>query len=140
MKGADLHPKTTVSKSLQMPQKLGHSLRASLYKGSVVRQGKRLHINVLESKAISQALKRFKYQCHNQTMLVTMDNSIVVAYINKQGRTHSAEMCALLWKIMTWGHHYKITLRARYIPRCLNVMAELLSKANQVQLTEWSLH
>ena len=59
--------------------------------------------------------------------------------INKQGGTHSAEMCALLWKIMTWCHHYKITLKARHIPGCLNVMADLLSRSNQVQSTEWSL-
>ena len=26
------------------------------------------------------------------------------------------EMCALLWKIMTWCHHYQITLKARHIP------------------------
>ena len=51
-----------------------------------------------------------------------------------------AEMCALLWRIMTWYHHSHITLKARHIPGCLNVMADLLSKSNQVQLTEWSLH
>ena len=50
------------------------------------------------------------------------------------------KMCALLWKIMTWCHHYQITLKARHIPGCLNVMADLLSRSNQVQSTEWSLH
>ena len=35
---------------------------------------------------------------------------------------------------MTWCHHYQITVRARHIPGCLNVMAD------QVQSTEWSLH
>ena len=64
----------------------------------------------------------------------------MVACINKQGGTHSAEMCALLWKIMTWCHHYHITLKARHIPGCPNVMADLLSRSNQVQSTEWSLH
>ena len=64
----------------------------------------------------------------------------MVAYINKQGGTHSAEICAFLWKIMTWCHHYQITLKMRHIPGCLNVMADLLSRANQVQSTEWSLH
>ena len=49
-------------------------------------------------------------------------------------------MCALQWKIMTWCHHYHITLKARHIPGCLNVMADLLSRLNQVQSTEWSLH
>ena len=38
----------------------------------------------------------------------------MVAYINKQGGTHSAEMCTLLWKIMTWCHHYQITLKATH--------------------------
>ena len=101
---------------------------------------KRLHINVLGLKAVSLALRSFKDQRQNQTVLVATDNSIVVAYINKQGGTHSAEMCALLWKIMTWCHHYQITLKARHIPGCLNVMADLLSRSNQVQSTEWSLH
>ena len=64
----------------------------------------------------------------------------MVAYINKRGGTHSAEMCALLWRIMTWCHHYQITLKARHIPGCLNVMADLLSRSKQVQSTEWSLH
>ena len=64
----------------------------------------------------------------------------MVAYINKQGGTHSVEMCALLWMIITWCHHYQITLKARHIPGCLNVMADLLSRSNQVKSTEWSLH
>ena len=41
---------------------------------------------------------------------------------------------------MTWCHHYHITLKARHIPGCLTVMADLLSRSNQVQSTEWSLH
>ena len=124
----------------RLKRRLGRSLRPKFYKGSVVRSEKRLHINVLELKAVSLALCDFKDQCQNQTVLVATDNSTVVAYINKQGGTHSAEMCALLWKIMTWCHHYHITLKARHIPGCLNVMADLLSRSNQVQSTEWSLH
>ena len=38
------------------------------------------------------------------------------------------------------GHRYHITLKARHIPGCLNVMADLLSRSNQMQSTEWSLH
>ena len=41
---------------------------------------------------------------------------------------------------MTWCHHYQITLKARHISGCLNVMANLLSRSNLVQSTEWSLH
>ena len=113
-------------------------LDQSSTKGLWSAREKRLHINVLELKAVSLALRSFKDQCQNQTVLVATDNSTVVAYINKQGGTHSAEMCALLWKIMTWCY-YHVTLKARHIPGCLNVMADLLSRLNQVQSTEWSL-
>ena len=142
MKGADLHPK---DHSIQLftdasNEGWGAHLDQNSTKGLWSEQEKRLHINVLELKAVSLALRDFKDQCQNQTVLVATDNSTVVAYINKQGVTHSAEMCALLWKIMTWCHHYHITLKARHIPGCLNVMADLLSRSNQVQSTEWSLH
>ena len=142
MKGSDLHPK---DHSIQLftdtsNEGWGAHLEQSSTKGLWSDQEKRLHINVLALKAVSLALRQFKDQCQNQTVLVSTDNSTVVAYINKQGGTHSADMCALLLKIMTWCHHYHITLKARHIPGCLNVMADLLSRSNQVQSTEWSLH
>ena len=142
MKGADLHPK---DHSIQLftdasNEGWGAHLDQRSTKGLWSDQEKRLHINVLELKAVSLARRNFKDQCQDQTVLVATDNSTVVAYINKQGGTHSVEMCALLWKIMTWCHHYHITLKARHIPGCLNVMADLLSRSNQVQSTEWSLH
>ena len=71
------------------------SVYKRLKRRSVARQGKRLHINVLELKAVSLALQRFMDRCQNQTVLVAMDNSTVVASINKQGGTHSAEMGAV---------------------------------------------
>ena len=119
-----------------LKQRLGQTSTKGLWSD----REKRLYINVVELKAVSLALQSFKDQCENQTVLVATDNSTVIAYINNQGGTHSAEMCALLWKIMTWCHHYKITLRARHIPGCLNVMGDLQSRSNQVQSTEWSLH
>ena len=142
MKGSDLHPK---DHSIQLftdasNKGWGTHLEQTSAKGLWSDREKRLHINVLELKAVSLALQRFKDQCQKQTVLVATDNSTVVAYINKQGGTHSSEMCALLWKIITWCHRYQITLKARHIPGCLNVMADLLSRSNQVQSTEWSLH
>ena len=120
MKGSDLHPK---DHSIQIftdssNEGWGAHLDQSSTKGLWSDQEKRLHINVLELKAVSLALRSFKDQCQNQTVLVATDNSTMVAYINKQGGTHSVEMCALLWKIMTWCHRYHITLKARHIPAC----------------------
>ena len=107
MRGADLQPK---DHSFQLftdasNEGWGANLDQSSTKGLWSDQEKGLHINVLE----------LKDQCQNQTVLVPTDNSTLVAYINKHGGTHSAEMCALLWKIMTWCHHYHIPLKARHI-------------------------
>ena len=142
MKGSDLHPKDHSIKLFidASNEGWGAHLGLASTKGLWSEKEKSLHINVLELKAVSLVLQSFKDQCQNQTVLVATDNSIVVAYINKQGGTHSAEMCALLWKIMTWCHHSQRTLKTRHIPGCLNVMAILLSRLNQVQSTEWSLH
>ena len=142
MKGSDLHPK---DHSIQLftdasNEGWGAHLEQNSTQGLWSPQEKGLHINVLELKAVFLALRHFKDQCQDQPVLVATDNSTVVAYINKQGGTHSVEMCTLLWRIMTWCHHFHITLKVRYIPGCLNVMADLLSRSNQVQSTEWSLH
>ena len=123
-----------------LKRRLERSLRPKFYKGSVVRSGKKATHKCPRIEGGLPGLRDFKDQCQNQTVLVATDNLTVVAYINKQGGTHSAEMCAQLWKIMTWCHHYHITLKARHTPGCLNVMADLLSRSNQVQSTEWSLH
>ena len=142
MKGSDLHPKDYSIQLFTDASNEGWSahLEQTSTQGLWSPQEKGLHINVLELKAVFLALRHFKDQCQDQTVLVATDNSTVVAYINKQGGTHSAEMCALLWRIMTWCHHSHITLKARHIPGCLNMMANLLSRSNQVQSTEWSLH
>ena len=101
IKGADFHPK---DHSIQLftdasNEGWGAHLDQNSTKGLWSDREKRLHINVLELKAVSLALRNFKDQCQNQTVLVATDNSTVVAYINKQGGTHSAEMCALCGRL-----------------------------------------
>ena len=99
----------------------------------------RLHINFLELKAVLLALKSFQHLCRDQIVLVAMDNSTVVSYINKQGGMKSGSLCALLWRLLSWCHPRGIILRARHIPGRLNVIADKLSRHNQVIQTEWSL-
>ena len=59
---------------------------------------------------------------------------------SQQGGTHSAEMCAVLWKMMTWCHHYQITLRARHILGCQNVMANLPGRTKSNQQNGHCIH
>ena len=64
----------------------GAHLDQSSTKGLWSEGEKRLHINVLELKAVSLALRSFKDQCQNQTVLVTMVNS---GSLHKQTRRNS---------------------------------------------------
>ena len=77
MKGADLHPK---DHSIQLftdasNEGWGAHLDQNSTKGLWSVREKRLHINILELKAVSLALRDFKDQCQNQTVLVATDNS-----------------------------------------------------------------
>ena len=124
LKGSDLHPK---DHNIQIfidasNTDWGISVDQDSVKGLWSDGEKRLHINVPELKEFL-VLKKSWNQCQNQTVLIATVYSTVVAHINKWGGTHSVEMCALLWRLMTWCHHYKIALHASHIPACLNVMA-----------------
>ena len=99
----------------------------------------RLHINFLELKAVLLALKSFEHLCKGHIVLVATVNTTVVSYINKQGGMRSGSLCALLWRLLSWCHPREIVLRARHIPGHLNVIADKLSRHNQVIQTEWSL-
>ena len=140
LKGADLYPQEHNVQVFTDTSNIGWGAHLRFYQRTVVRSRKIIAQKRLEPKAVFLALKHFRLQCQNQTVLVATDNSTVVAYINKQGGTHSVEMCALLWRIMSWCHRFKISLRARHIPGCLNVIADSLYRSTQIQSTEWSLH
>ena len=87
MKGADPHSKDHGIQIFTDTSNKGWAVVQVSTKGLFSDREKRLHINVLELKAVSLALKRFKDQCQNQTVLVGKDNSTVVAYINKEQPT-----------------------------------------------------
>ena len=118
-----------------LKQRLGCSLRSKFYKGSVVR--KATHKRPRIEGGLPGSLKL--QGPVPEPSSASCNGQLNSGSLHKQTRRNSAEMCALLWKIMTWCHHYHITLKTRHIPGCLNVMADL-SRSNQVQSTEWSLH
>ena len=124
----------------RLKQRLGVHIEQASTKG-LVRQGKKATHKCSRavgglpgpSKVQGPVSKANSVGCYGQL------NS---SNLHKQTRRNprDGDVCALLWKIMTWCLHYQITLKARHIPGCLNVMADLLSRLNQVQSTEWSLH
>ena len=123
----------------RLKQRPGHSLRANLYKGSEVRQGKKAIQKCSTVKGCLFGSSKFQGPMSKPNCFGCI-GQFSSGGLHKQRGNHSAEMCALLLKITTWCHHYQITLKARHISGCLNMVAGLLSRYNQVQSTEWSLH
>ena len=123
LKCSDLHPKDHNINIITNASNTGwdaHWDRDSV-KGLWWDREKGLHINILELNAVFLALKQFRDQWQKQTMLIATGNSTVVVYINKQERTHSGEMYAVLWGIMSWCYCHKTSLCTRHIP--FNVIA-----------------
>ena len=99
-----------------------------------------LHINILELRAVRLALQVFLGRVEGRQILVSSDNTSVVAYINHQGGTRSATLLQEVSDLLLWCHSNRIQLRARHIPGRLNVIADALSRSHQVIPTEWQLH
>ena len=141
LQGQPLHP---VKHALQIftdasKEGWGTHLNEFTARGSWSVPESKLHINYLELKAVFLALKEFQNLCVSKIVLVTTDNTTVLAYINKEGGMRSGPLCALLWRILTWCSQRQVTLKARHIPGHLNVIADKLSRLGQTIQTEWSL-
>ena len=98
-----------------------------------------LHINMLEMMAIRLALKQAKTFIHHSCIMISTDNTTVVSYINKQGGTHSHNLCVEVWKIFSWCLEHDIVIRVRHIPGKFNILADRLSRLDKPIKTEWAL-
>ena len=141
-KGCPLHPQehNTLIFTDASNQGWGAHLENLTVSGNWTDQEKLLHINVLELKAVFLALKSFQNRILDKRVLIATDNATVVSYLNKQGGTHSWDMCLLVWRIMAYCNPRNILIRARHIQGCLNVIADSLSRKDKIIQTEWSLH
>ena len=97
------------------------------------------HINWLEMEAVRLTLHHNFKRWRGKTLRFLIDNSTTVAYINKQGGTHSQEMNDLTRKLLTLALRNRITITAFHLAGERNVVADLLSRQNQVCKNEWRL-
>ena len=98
------------------------------------------YINFLELKAVQLALLFWILKLRGLHVLVELDNSTAVAYVNKQSGAHSILLCRLAKQILLLCRVEGIVLRAKHIPGSRNVLADSLSRGGQIQTTAWSLN
>ena len=97
------------------------------------------HINWLELEAIRLALLQWGPQWHNQTVCVYCDKSTVVAYIRKQGGTHSISLFNKTLENFRLLDQFGILLIPTHLPGAKNTTADALSRRNSPSQTEWRL-
>jgi hypothetical protein len=97
-----------------------------------------MSINILELKAVLLGVKRNRLK--NQRVSLFSENSTVVAYIRKQGGTHSPVLCRMTWELLQFCRRENIVLVPRHIPGKHNILADTLSRSNKLVSTVWTLH
>ncbi|XP_018359011.1 PREDICTED: uncharacterized protein LOC108758512 [Trachymyrmex cornetzi] len=96
------------------------------------------HINFLELKAIQLALKNFEIELENSNVLLKVDNTTAISYINKMGGVKYQKFNHLAKEIWKWDETRDIWLFAVHIPSEKNVIADRLSRIKNID-TEWEI-
>ena len=100
-----------------------------------------LSINSRELLVVEYGLLHFKHLVSNSTVAVFSDNSesTALAYLRKQGGTRSTVLNSISQRILRWAETIDLVLAPQFIQGKNNVLADSLSRPNQVQGSEWTL-
>ena len=95
-------------------------------------------INYLELLAVFHALKAFCCELSNAHVVVQVDNTTAVAYINGMGGSKSKDCNSLAKHLWGWCISRNIQVTAIHIPGASNKVADYKSRHFKVE-TEWKL-
>ena len=98
------------------------------------------HINYLELLAVQKCLFQWENLITNQSVLIHVDNTTVLHYINKKSGSRSPTLHHLCHQVLLWCHSRNIHLKAVHIQGKLNIQSDYLSRKGSIIPTEWSLH
>ena len=98
-----------------------------------------LSINVRELLAVEKGLYHFTPQLVNSTVMIFVDNSTAVAYLRNQEGTKSPLLNSIAQRILRWAESIPEILAPQFIKGKNNILADSLSRPNQVQGSEWTL-
>ncbi|XP_058789582.1 uncharacterized protein LOC131663277 [Phymastichus coffea] len=97
------------------------------------------HINYKELLTVKLALNTIADKIENCSILLRIDNTTAIAYINRMGGVRFQRYNLLARKIWQWAEIRNIHLIASYIPSRENAEADRLSRVKNPD-TEWELN
>ena len=106
--------------------------------GSWSLQKRTMHINCLELLAADLAMKSFLKGLRGISVLLQLDNSTAVAYINNLGGTVSPALTSLAKSLWLWALERDILITAQHIPGVSNTVADFESRLERDH-SDWKL-
>jgi hypothetical protein len=101
---------------------------------------KELHINALEMIAILLSLQTFVKTERNITILLRVDSTSAISYVNRLGGCKSVELLEIARRIWQWAESRNIWLHASYISSKDNFVADIESRIDfKEEEEEWML-
>lgn len=97
------------------------------------------HINCLEILAAKLAVRSFLKNKSNLSVLILMDNTTAVAYLNHMGGTVAPLATEIAKELWMWCLQEDITLRAQHLPGKENIIADEESRVRRDR-SDWRLN
>ena len=99
----------------------------------------KLSINVRELLAIERALLWFAPHLVDSLVAIFADNSTTISYLGNQGGTHSSLLNSIAQRILRLAESLPVVISPQFIMGKHNVLANALSRPNQILGSEWTL-
>ena len=136
-------PSSGVSPARLVVRRLGCRLgsspqRPGRFRPLVSRGDSQLHQSVGASSDF-YALQHFLPLVRDTSVAVFADNTTALAYLKNQGGTRSAVLNQTAQDLLRWAELHSVSLLPQFIMGRNNVLADALSRPNQVLGSEWTL-
>ena len=117
----------------------GASLDDNRLSGSWSQRSSQFSINHRELLAVLYGVRGFLPLLRGRSVSLFADNTTALAYLRNQGGTHSSLLNSVAQSILRLCEAHRVRLVPQFIPGCLNVLADSLSRRSQVLGSEWTL-
>jgi hypothetical protein len=94
---------------------------------------------MLEMIAVQNCLQAFHSQLTGKHVTICGDNTTCLAYLRNQGGTLSPNLSKKAEEILLWAENQGISIATQFVPGAMNVLADQLSRPNQILPTEWTI-
>ena len=101
---------------------------------------KSFSINMRELLAVQYGLQALEHLLVGLSVALFCDNTTTVAYLRRSGGMFSSTLNATAREILLWAENHRVRLLPQFIMGSSNVIADALSRPNQVIGSEWTLH